>query len=689
MIPKRLGMKNFLSHDISEINFENFNTALILGTYDQEPDQSNGAGKSAIFEAISWALFGRSRHKKKNGVVKWDKTACEVEFEFRLDNEVYLVKRTRDKTVNESDIMFGQWDGSVFQDISCDTNTATDDKIIETIHVNYDVFINSVYFKQNDISMFADNTPGRRKDILKALLRLDKWDKYQNKAKDMAKVLSTQIKDKTQLIVPIDDIKQDIIVCKNELVNFKSQIKIANTEYSQVDSMLMNKKVEYQSSYNSNAEEEFKKIQRDFSNAKKRLEEIRQQKIENDNNIKQSNEQIAPLEQKISIFKDKINQAKKINLDDLQSKMIQGKTKERLLKEKIQLLETDINLTDKCDSCGRPIASDVAKIKEYRKEELIEKKKRYSEIKDQLSRAEDKLKGLEQIVDDGHKAELDKGKTEIRLSKLQNTVEECLSSNERLCAEQLSLEQKDYKKEIADLKNKFNKDAEEQLKNEIISLENKARELKRKIDNLNVEYGSKTSKRDELIKTEEEQAGYQLELTRLNNEFSIYDKLREYFGKDGIQSVIIENIIEELENYSNDILSKICNEPTSISIKTQKQNDNGSWVETFDISVKVGARTDDFETFSGGEQFRISLALRLALSDLLSKRMGGTIKFLLLDEVSSNLDSKGLDMFINIIKKIGNDMKVLIITHDEKLKERFENIILVDKGPSGSRVTVS
>ena len=126
MIPKRLKIQNFLSHDISEIDFDKFDAALILGSYDDEGDQSNGAGKSAIFEAICWALFGKSRHKKVDGVVKWDKRACRVEFSFLIDNVMYRVIRTRDKIVRDSDVTFEQWDGNQYNRIDCDTNSATD-----------------------------------------------------------------------------------------------------------------------------------------------------------------------------------------------------------------------------------------------------------------------------------------------------------------------------------------------------------------------------------------------------------------------------------------------------------------------------------------------------------------------------------------------------------------------------------
>ena len=144
--------------------------------------------------------------------------------------------------------------------------------------------------------------------------------------------------------------------------------------------------------------------------------------------------------------------------------------------------------------------------------------------------------------------------------------------------------------------------------------------------------------------------------------------------------------MEELEVYTNETLQQICNEPTSIAIHMQKQSDSGSWSETFDIEVKSGTATDELDAFSGGEKFRISLALRLALSKVLSKRMGGSIQFLLLDEVSSSLDAKGLNMFADIVKRLGEEMKILIITHDDRLKDKFDDILMVEKTESGSRV---
>jgi len=691
MIPKTLKIQNFLSHDTSEIDFDKFNAALILGAYDNEADQSNGAGKSAIFEAIAWALFGRSRHKKVDGVVKWDKRACRVELAFWIDDELYRVIRTRDKIVSGADVVLEQWDGTQFNSIDCDTNTATDKKIVGIINFNYEVFVNSVYFKQDDISMFATTTPSKRKDVLKSLLKMDKWDAYQKKAKEHTSTLKNKIEEKSQSLVPMIEIESELKNCKGSINSLKKQIRDGNKKYTKLNSDLITKKSQYQSYYNGDDDVhgKLKKTQRDFANAKKRMAAIDGEVKDNDSVIRNNSNQTANGEQKIVVLTGRIKAKNKAKTDSLKNKILFGKTKENMLSEQIAHLKKDIKLNDdKCDLCSKKLTKkEISDLKAQRKKDLVDKEQTHKKIQDELKRANQTLKSRENDIEVGNKAELEKSKMQIKISKLQNEIDNCIASNSRLTSERATIKPQIFQKEIAELKLRADKDAKKELEVDIGFLETELKELKRKGDRYNVDYGSKIRRRNEIVNLQKQQAELQSTINTLKGEYSVYSKLKNYFGKDGVQSIIIENVIEELENYSNDTLAKICNEPTSISIQTQKQLDSGSWTETFEIMVKAGSRTDDFDTFSGGEKFRISLALRLALSNILSKRMGGIIKFLLLDEVSSNLDNKGLEMFINIVKQLSDEMKILVITHSERLKERFEDIIMVDKGPNGSRVS--
>jgi exonuclease SbcC len=174
-------------------------------------------------------------------------------------------------------------------------------------------------------------------------------------------------------------------------------------------------------------------------------------------------------------------------------------------------------------------------------------------------------------------------------------------------------------------------------------------------------------------------------------ELSIFDRLIKMFGKSGIQTLLLEAVISDLEKTSNDILSSISNDQFTISLETQRLGSDGvSLVETLDLNVKKDGSLYNFASLSGGEQFRIALALRIALSDVSTRHGGSSLEFLLLDEINSPLDKNGVEtLFVNVIKSLESKYKILVITHDDSLKERFDNILDVSKINGESTVAFS
>lgn len=683
-------MYNFLSHDQSIIDFSKFDAALILGSYNNSLDESNGAGKSAVLEAIRWALFGKSRHKRKDGIVKQDATLCKVIFEFEIDNNTYRITRQRNKVINQSDVILEQWNGVDFEAIDCDTNTATDNKIVSIVNFNHDVFINSVYFKQGDISIFTESTPSKRKDILKALLKLDKWDSYQKQAKKKYSKLSTQLAEKEKHAIPIDEIEERIEEEEILIADIEGKIEENNKQFKKLNSELIAKRSEYQMvAVDTVGKERLETLQKDYADAKRKLNKIKKTINANEDIIKNKSVLIQKANEALILVDDKIKAKKGIDIADKRAKLMEGKTQERLLREQINELKKNIKIEKECGSCLRPITSnkEAKRIKELRQKKFDELKEKHNILAKKIKSSENKLKNLEETVAQGNKAELDKSKIKIKINSLEDECNKALADNKQLQRDQKRIGSYDYASKIEELKSKLDEEAIANLQTEISKIEKQLSTLRGSIDKLNVEYGSKVANRDEWLVKKDEQKLLNDEIDKINNELIVYDKLRQYFGKDGIQSVIIENVVDELENYTNATLAKICNEPTSIAIQMQRQSDSGSWTETFDIEVHAGARQDEFEAFSGGEQFRISLALRLALSKILSKRMGGVVKFLLLDEVSSSLDAKGLNMFADIVRQLSHEMKILIITHDDRLKDKFDDIIVVEKTAAGSRAS--
>jgi exonuclease SbcC len=96
-----------------------------------------------------------------------------------------------------------------------------------------------------------------------------------------------------------------------------------------------------------------------------------------------------------------------------------------------------------------------------------------------------------------------------------------------------------------------------------------------------------------------------------------------------------------------------------------------------DIEVISPTSTKYIEDLSGGEQFRVGFSIRLALAAVQARRQGGELTLLLLDEVSSSLDKVGIDTFISIVKELQRTMIVMLITHDDSLKEHFDDVLKV------------
>ncbi len=171
----------------------------------------------------------------------------------------------------------------------------------------------------------------------------------------------------------------------------------------------------------------------------------------------------------------------------------------------------------------------------------------------------------------------------------------------------------------------------------------------------------------------------------------VYDQLSTAFGKGGIQALLIEQAIPELENHANDILGRVSDHRMSLKLETQRERrSGGDPIETLDIKISDELGTRSYENYSGGEAFRINFALRIALSRLLAHRSGAPLPTLFIDEGFGSQDAAGLEKLVEAINAIQNDFqKIVVITHIEELKEAFPVRIEVTKTLQGSTFSMS
>ncbi len=170
---------------------------------------------------------------------------------------------------------------------------------------------------------------------------------------------------------------------------------------------------------------------------------------------------------------------------------------------------------------------------------------------------------------------------------------------------------------------------------------------------------------------------------------ALYNDLREAFGVNGIPAMIIEHTLPELEREANRILEQLTNGRMHVRCETQRETKSGDVRETLDIIISDERGTRPYENFSGGEQFRVNFAIRVALSRLLARRVGVQLRSLFVDEGFGTLDADGRRRLVEAVKIVQHDFDlVLVITHIEELQDAFPVRIQVTKNDLGSQVAV-
>ncbi|HEX77550.1 MAG TPA: SMC family ATPase, partial [Dehalococcoidia bacterium] len=185
MIPLKLQLRNFMCYrdNVPPLDFRGIHVACLAG--------DNGHGKSALLDAMTWALWGKSRASSDDSLIHLGAREMEVEFEFALGENRYRVIRKRRRGMGrrsgQTVLELQVWDGERFKSISEPTVRATERRIRDLLHLDYETFINSAFLVQGRADEFTTKRPGERKQVLADILGLDVYDTYEERAKERAR----------------------------------------------------------------------------------------------------------------------------------------------------------------------------------------------------------------------------------------------------------------------------------------------------------------------------------------------------------------------------------------------------------------------------------------------------------------------------------------------------------------------
>ncbi len=226
---------------------------------------------------------------------------------------------------------------------------------------------------------------------------------------------------------------------------------------------------------------------------------------------------------------------------------------------------------------------------------------------------------------------------------------------------------------------------------ELTGAESRLQAVSADVDRLRQELGAAQGRLARLAELEGTRSERRVSQERAAEEQAVFDELALAFGRKGIQALIIESAIPEIEEEANRLLGRMTDNSMTLKLETQAGYRSREGVqETLEIKISDQLGTRNYETFSGGEAFRINLSLRIALSRLLARRAGAPLPTLFIDEGFGTQDPVGRDRVVEAINAISDDFeRIIVITHIEELKEQFPARIEVQRTGNGSTFWIS
>ncbi len=179
MIPRRLELRNFLSYRHCELDLSGVHLAVLSGP--------NGHGKSALLDAMTWALWGKARGRGDDDRIRLTADEMSVTLEFDHDGRRYRVVRKRTRGRGSSLDLHQRLDDGSWVALSGTSIRETGSEIERLLRLDYDTFLNSAFIAQGRSNEFTTRPPGERKEVLRKVLDLDQYEVLAQRANELRK----------------------------------------------------------------------------------------------------------------------------------------------------------------------------------------------------------------------------------------------------------------------------------------------------------------------------------------------------------------------------------------------------------------------------------------------------------------------------------------------------------------------
>ncbi|WP_069592461.1 AAA family ATPase [Methanosphaera sp. WGK6] len=236
MILNKLELKNFKSYEHTLIEF-NRGISLILG--------ENGAGKSTILEAISYALFKDTTGKIDDLIRKSPKTNDVIEnmlvtLYFEHNGTHYKIERGKNKSKSVAELYF-QENGK--NHLKAKGDRTVNHEIQNLIEMDSKSFLNAVYIRQGEITDLVEKTASERKEFISKLLNLDALEKSWEEIKTLIDTYKETQQENIGKLSEYDNLVQDKEYITKKIKHTEKSIISLNSDKEKLEQELEQNKI--------------------------------------------------------------------------------------------------------------------------------------------------------------------------------------------------------------------------------------------------------------------------------------------------------------------------------------------------------------------------------------------------------------------------------------------------------------
>ena len=232
MILLSLSLQNFKKYKSYDIEFKQGLIGII---------GKNGSGKSTIFEAILFALYGELKTRGSKDTIRnanaSTKEVVSISLEFEFDNTIYKVQREfRGKSLSAN--------AKLYKNEELITSGAKEvtQSIISLTKMGKDAFVNTLFASQKELTSLSTLKNEDRKKMIRKLLGLEKIDFVEKELIEKSRELKREISASVEYLLSDDDIKA-YIQRKAENEKAKKDLEL-QVKQKQKDIDVLNKQVE-------------------------------------------------------------------------------------------------------------------------------------------------------------------------------------------------------------------------------------------------------------------------------------------------------------------------------------------------------------------------------------------------------------------------------------------------------------